>query len=218
MKPDYSLYLVTDRMRMSTATLGEAVEQAAAGGCTVVQLREKAISSLDFYVLALEMKRITDRYGIPLIINDRIDIALAAGAAGVHIGQKDLPADVVRRVIGKDMLLGVSVGSVKEAGNAVKAGADYLGVGAMFPTETKPDAGFVSMEELVKIRRAVDVPIVVIGGIGKENAMLFKPAGIDGLAVVSAVIAQPDIKRAAVELKSLFWGSYPTCNLSFNAS
>ena len=204
---DYSLYLVTDRMRMSTGTLGEAVEQAAAGGCTMVQLREKEISSLDFYMLALEMKGITDRYGIPLIIQDRIDIALAAGAAGVHIGQKDIPADIARRVIGKEMLLGVSVGSVGEARNAVRAGADYLGVGAMFPTETKPEAGFVSMEELGKIRRAVDVPVVVIGGIGKENAMLFKPVGIDGLAVVSAVIAQPDIKKAAAELKSLFWGA-----------
>ncbi len=192
---------------MSTGTLGEAVEQAAAGGCTMVQLREKEISSLDFYMLALEMKGITDRYGIPLIINDRIDIALAAGAAGVHIGQKDIPADIARRVIGKEMLLGVSVGSVGEARNAVRAGADYLGVGAMFPTETKPEAGFVSMEELGKIRRAVDVPVVVIGGIGKENAMLFKPVGIDGLAVVSAVIAQPDIKKAAAELKSLFWGA-----------
>ncbi len=207
MRLDYSLYLVTDRMRMSAATLGEAVEQAAAGGCTVVQLREKEISSLDFYMLALEMKGITDRYGIPLIINDRIDIALAAGAAGVHIGQKDIPADIARRMIGKEMLLGVSVGSVGEARNAVRAGADYLGVGAMFPTETKPEAGFVSMEELGKIRRAVDVPVVVIGGIGKENAMLFKPVGIDGLAVVSAVIAQPDIKKAAAELKSLFWGA-----------
>ncbi len=207
MRLDYSLYLVTDRMRMSAATLGEAVEQAAAGGCTVVQLREKEISSLDFYMLALEMKGITDRYGIPLIINDRIDIALAAGAAGVHIGQKDIPADIARRMIGKEMLLGVSVGSVGEARNAVRAGADYLGVGAMFPTETKPEAGFVSMEELGKIRRAVDVPVVVIGGIGKENPMLFKPMGIDGLAVVSAVIAQPDIKKAAAELKSLFWGA-----------
>ena len=206
MKPDYSLYLVTDRMRMSTRTLGEAVEQAIAGGCTLVQLREKEISSLDFYVLASEMKKITDRYGVPLIINDRIDIAMAVGAAGVHIGQKDIPADIARKVIGKDMLLGVSATSVTEAVNAAKAGADYLGVGAMFPTGTKPDAGFVSMEELGRIRRAVDIPIVVIGGISRENAMLFKPMGIDGLAVVSAVIAQPDIKKSAADLKSLFFG------------
>lgn len=205
MKPDYSLYLVTDRLLMSTKTLGEAVEQAIAGGCTLVQLREKDISSLDFYALASEMKKITDEYGIPLIINDRIDIAMAVGAAGVHIGQKDIPADIARKVIGKDMLLGVSVSSVAEAVNAVKAGADYLGVGAMFPTGTKPDAGFVSMEELGNIRRAVEIPIVVIGGISKENAMLFQPMGIDGLAVVSAVIAQPDIKKAAADLKSLFF-------------
>ena len=206
MKPDYSLYLVTDRMLMSTKTLGEAVEQAVIGGCTMVQLREKEILSLDFYVLASEMKKITDRYGIPLIINDRIDIAMAVGAAGVHIGQKDIPADIARKVIGKDMLLGVSAVSAAEAVNAAKAGADYLGVGAMFPTGTKPDAGFVSMEELERIRKAVDIPIVVIGGIGKENAMLFQPMGIDGLAVVSAVIAQPDIKKSAADLKSLFFG------------
>ena len=206
MKPDYSLYLVTDRMRMSTRTLGEAVEQAVIGGCTLVQLREKEIPASDFYMLALEIKKITDRYGIPLIINDRIDIAMAAGAAGVHIGQQDIPADIARKVIGKDMLLGVSVSSAAEAIDAVKAGADYLGVGAMFPTGTKPDAGFVSMEELGRIRKAVDIPIVVIGGISRENAMLFRPMGVDGLAVVSAVIAQPDIKASAADLKSLFFG------------
>ena len=206
MKPDYSLYLVTDRMRMSAGTLGEAVEQAVIGGCTLVQLREKDISALDFYALALEIKKITDRYGIPLIINDRIDIAMAVGAAGVHIGQRDIPADIARKVIGKDMLLGVSVGSATEAIDAVKAGADYLGVGAMFPTGTKPDADFVSMEELGRIRKEVDIPIVVIGGISRENAMLFRPMGVDGLAVVSAVIAQPDIKKSAADLKSLFLG------------
>ena len=206
MKLDYSLYLVTNRLLMSTKTLGEAVEQAIIGGCTMVQLREKEISSLDFYALALDIKEIADSYGIPLIINDRIDIAMAVGAAGVHTGQKDIPADIVRKVMGKDMLLGVSAASVAEAVNAAKAGADYLGVGAMFPTGTKPDAGFVSMEELGKIRRAVDIPIVVIGGINKENATLFQPMGIDGLAVASAVIAQPDIKKSAADLKALFFG------------
>ena len=157
-------------------------------------------------MLAVEMKKITDRYSIPLIINDRIDIAMAVGAAGVHIGQQDIPADIARKVIGKDMLLGVSAASVAEAIDAMKAGADYLGVGAMFPTGTKPDADFVSMEELGKIRKAVDIPIVVIGGISRENAMLFRPMGIDGLAVVSAVIAQSDIKTSAADLKSLFFG------------
>ena len=190
---------------MSTRTLDEAVEQAVLGGCTMVQLREKEIPSLDFYTLAMEIKKITDRYGIPLIINDRIDIAMAVDAAGVHIGQRDIPADTARKVIGKDMLLGVSASDLGEAIDAVKAGADYLGVGAMFPTKTKPDARFVSMEELGKIRRAVDIPIVVIGGISRENAMLFRPMGIDGLAVISAVIAQPDIKKSAAGLKSMFW-------------
>ncbi|MCM1465473.1 MAG: thiamine phosphate synthase [Bacteroidales bacterium] len=206
MKPDYSLCLVTDRLCMSTKTLGEAVEQAVIGGCTMVQIREKEIASLDFYALALEIKKITDSYGIPLIINDRIDIAMAVGATGVHIGQNDIPADIAGKVIGKGMRLGVSVGSVGEAVDAMKAGADYLGVGAMFPTGTKPDARFVSMEELGKIRRAVEIPIVVIGGISKENATLFRPMGIDGLSVISAVIAQPDIKKSAAELKSVFLG------------
>lgn len=206
MKPDYTLYLVTDRQRMSAEALGEAVEQAILGGCTMVQLREKNISSLDFYTLAVELKSVTDRYQIPLIINDRIDIAVAVGAAGVHIGQRDIPADIARRVVGRDMLLGVSATSVQEAVKAAEAGADYLGVGAMFPTGTKPDAGRVSMEELGEIRRAVDLPIVVIGGISRENAMLFRPMGIDGLAVVSAIIAQTDIQKSAAELKSLFLG------------
>lgn len=206
MKPDYTLYLVTDRQRMSAEALGEAVEQAILGGCTMVQLREKNISSLDFYTLAVELKSVTDRYQIPLIINDRIDIAVAVGAAGVHIGQRDIPADIARRVVGRDMLLGVSATSVQEAVKAAEAGADYLGVGAMFPTGTKPDAGRVSMEELGEIRRAVDLPIVVIGGISRENAMLFRPMGIDGLAVVSAIIAQTDIQESAAELKSLFLG------------
>lgn len=204
MKPDYSLYLVTDRLLIGTETLTEAVEQAIMGGCTMVQLREKDISSLDFYNLAVEVKRVTDQYAVPLIINDRIDIALAAGAAGVHIGQNDIPADIARKIIGRDMLLGVSVRTVQEAEKAVKDGADYLGVGAMFPTKTKPDAELVSMEELVRIRRAVNLPIVVIGGICKENAMLFGPTRIDGLAVISAVIAQSDIRQAAAALKSLF--------------
>lgn len=204
MKFDYTLYLVTNREIMSTTTLSEAVELAVLGGCTMVQLREKSMRSLDFYKQAVAIKEITDKYSIPLVINDRIDIALAVNAAGVHIGQSDLPTAVVRRVIGDDMLLGVSVSSEKEAKYAMKDGADYLGVGAMFPTMTKADANFVTMEELRKIRRAVNLPIVVIGGINKDNANLFRFMGIDGLAVVSAVIAQRDIKKAAAEMKELF--------------
>ena len=203
---DYTLYLVTDRQLMSCDSLTEAVEQAILGGCTMIQLREKELSSLEFYNQAVAVKQITDKYHIPLIINDRIDIAMAVQATGVHIGQHDLPAAAVRKVIGENMLLGVSASSIAEAIQAQQDGADYLGVGAMFPTGTKTDADSVSMEELQKIRTAVSLPIVVIGGINKGNAGRFKPMGIDGLAVVSAIIAQSDIKAAAAELKDLFCG------------
>lgn len=203
---DYTLYLVTDRQLMSCDSLTEAVEQAILGGCTMIQLREKELSSLEFYNQAVAVKQVTDKYHIPLIINDRIDIAMAVQAAGVHIGQHDLPAAAVRKVIGENMLLGVSASSIAEAIQAQQDGADYLGVGAMFPTGTKTDADSVSMEELQKIRTAVSLPIVVIGGINKGNAGRFKPMGIDGLAVVSAIIAQSDIKAAAAELKDLFCG------------
>lgn len=203
---DYTLYLVTDRQLMSCDSLTEAVEQAILGGCTMIQLREKELSSLEFYNQAVAVKQVTDKYHIPLIINDRIDIAMAVQATGVHIGQHDLPAAAVRKVIGENMLLGVSASSIAEAIQAQQDGADYLGVGAMFPTGTKTDADSVSMEELQKIRAAVSLLIVVIGGINKGNAGRFKPMGIDGLAVVSAIIAQSDIKAAAAELKDLFCG------------
>ena len=203
---DYTLYLVTDRQLMSCDSLTEAVEQAILGGCTMIQLREKELSSLEFYNQAVAVKQVTDKYHIPLIINDRIDIAMAVQATGVHIGQHDLPAAAVRKVIGENMLLGVSASSIAEAIQAQQDGADYLGVGAMFPTGTKTDADSVSMGELQKIRAAVSLPIVVIGGINKGNAGRFKPMGIDGLAVVSAIIAQSDIKAAAAELKDLFCG------------
>ena len=203
---DYTLYLVTDRQLMSCDSLTEAVEQAILGGCTMIQLREKELPSLEFYNQAVAVKQVTERYHIPLIINDRIDIAMAVQATGVHIGQHDLPAAAVRKVIGENMLLGVSASSIAEAIQAQQDGADYWGVGAMFPTGTKTDAESVSMEELQKIRTAVSLPIVVIGGINKGNAGRFKPMGIDGLAVVSAIIAQSDIKAAAAELKDLFCG------------
>lgn len=176
---DFTLYLVTDRTLMSTQSLPEAVEQAVLGGCTIVQLREKSCGSLDFYQQALEVKRVTDRYHIPLIINDRIDIALAVKAAGVHLGQGDLPAARAREIMSRDMLLGVSAATVQEARQAQADGADYIGVGAMFPTGTKTDAGLVSMEELKRIRQSVELPIVVIGGITRENAARFRGCGIE---------------------------------------
>lgn len=204
MKVDYTLYLVTDRRLMSTKTLQEAVEQAIVGGCTIIQLREKDISSLEFINLAKDIKRVTDSHHIPLIINDRIDIALSINAAGVHIGQSDIPASIARKIISKDMILGVSVSSVREALQAQNDGVDYLGVGAMFPTGTKTDAQTVAIDELRHIRQAVSLPIVAIGGINKENAATICGTGIDGLAVVSSILSQPDIKAATEGLALLF--------------
>lgn len=203
-KIDYSIYLVTDRDLMSTKTLEEAVEQAIIGGCTLVQLREKDCSSFDFYNTAVKVKEITDKYNVPLIINDRLDIALAIDAAGVHVGQSDMPATVVRTIIGENKIIGVSTGCLEQALKAQKDGADYLGVGAMYATGTKKDANPTSMEELKKIRENVSIPIVVIGGINKDRVMDFEGLGIDGLAIVSAIIAQKDIVEATKELKTIF--------------
>ncbi len=203
-KIDYTLYLCTDRDLMSSATIEENVELAIKGGCTVIQLREKNCSSKEFYDLAVSVKKITDKYNVPLIINDRVDIAMAVDAAGVHIGQSDLPADVVRRIIGDDKIIGVSTAKLAEALNAVKDGADYLGVGAMYSTDTKTDARPVTMEELKKIRTNVDIPIVVIGGINMNTLGNFKNIGIDGLAVVSAIVAQPDVEKAAKDMYEAF--------------
>lgn len=197
---DYTLYLCTDRDLMSTDTIEEAVEQAVKGGCTVVQLREKDCSSLEFYETALRVKKITDQYKIPLIINDRVDIALAVNADGVHVGQDDLPAASVRRILGEDKVIGVSAGNVREAVKAREDGADYLGVGAMHATSTKTDADVTTVEELKKIREMVDLPIVAIGGMNKQTLPELKGTGVDGIAVVSAVIAADDIERAASEL------------------
>ena len=202
MKPniDYTLYLVTDREIMSTEKLEIAVEQAILGGCTVIQLREKNCSSLEFFEIAISIKEITDRYQIPLIINDRIDIALAVDASGVHIGQSDMPARIVRKLIGNNKILGVSASNFEEAMKAYKDDADYLGVGAMFITDTKKDVRFTSMDELAQIRKYIALPIVVIGGINKTTIPIFKGIDVNGFAMVSAIISQPDIKAAAQNL------------------
>lgn len=202
-KIDYSLYLVTDRDLMSTSNLETAVEQAVMGGCTVVQLREKSVSSMEFYQLAENVKAVTDRYHMPLIINDRIDIALAVDAVGVHVGQSDLPVKIVRKIIGAEKILGVSASTLQEAVRAQEDGADYLGVGAMFATNTKTDAVLVSREELIEIRKTISLPIVVIGGINHTTVSQFDGTGIDGIAVVSAIISKSDIKSAAKEMKAL---------------
>jgi thiamine-phosphate pyrophosphorylase len=201
---DYSLYLVTDRKLMAANSIEECVEQAVSGGCTMVQLREKTASSHEFYETAVRVRKITADCGVPLIINDRADIALAVNADGVHIGQEDLPFDAVRRITGKDVIIGVSVSNVAEALAAAAMGADYLGVGAMFATGTKTDANLAGMDELRQIRAEIKIPIVVIGGINKDTVPLFAGMGIDGIAVVSAVVAHKDAGSAVRELKALF--------------
>jgi thiamine-phosphate pyrophosphorylase len=201
---DYTLYVCTDRQLMSCATMEESVEEAIKGGASVIQLRDKTVTGRQFFETAKALKQITDQYQVPLIINDRVDIAMAVDAAGVHLGQNDLPAEVARKMLGKDKLIGVSTAKPQEAIQAVRAGADYIGVGAIFATGTKTNTRPVTMETLAKIRQAVEIPIVVIGGIKAENAAQFSDTGINGLAVVSAVIAQQNIKEAATRMRELF--------------
>ncbi len=196
-KVDYTLYLVTDRRLMSCETIEDSVELAIAGGASVVQLREKDCTSREFYELALRVKKITAPRKIPLIINDRIDICMAVDADGVHLGQKDLPCREARKILGKDKIIGVSAALPEEAAQAQADGADYLGVGAVFPTSTKTDTRPVTPEIIRAIRAAVTIPFVVIGGVNSDNIKELYGLGINGAAVVSAVAAQSDITAAA---------------------
>lgn len=197
---NYRLYLVTDSDLCPASELPHAVKRAIEGGVTLVQLREKSASSLAFYQTALAVKQVTDAYQVPLIINDRLDIALAVDAAGLHIGQNDLPAPVARRLLGPDKLLGISVGSVKEAQKAKAEGADYLGVGGCFTTNTKLDADYITPEEMKRIDEKVLLPKVGIGGIKASNLHELAGLGLDGVAVVSAIMGQPDPYKSAREL------------------
>ena len=199
---DYTLYFCTDRQLMSCRTVEESVERAVAGGAGVVQLREKELSSREFYELAVRVLEITRPRGVPLIINDRIDICLAANADGVHLGQKDIPCREARRILGADKIIGVSAARPDEALKAQRDGADYLGVGAVFSTSTKTDTRSVTPEIIREIRAAVTIPFVVIGGINKENILTLGGLGINGAAVVSAIAAQPDIEAATREMKA----------------
>lgn len=189
---------------MTAPTLEQAVNDAIKGGCTVVQLREKHATSREFYQLALSLKRITGYHGIPLIINDRLDIAAAVNAEGVHLGQKDLPADIARAVLGEEKIIGVSANNLQAAINAELDGADYIGVGAVFQTSTKTDTKPVTIDKLREIRSAVKIPMVAIGGIKRSNISQLNGTGINGVAVVSAVIGSKNITAAARELKALF--------------
>lgn len=202
-KIDYSLYLVTDRAILNNRDLLQSIEAAILGGVSIVQLREKSISTLNFYDIATKVKKITDQYNIPLIINDRLDIALSINAAGVHLGQNDLPPAIARKLLKPDQILGVSATNMDEAIQAQQAGVDYLGIGAIFPTDTKKDAAYVTLKELEQIKQKVSLPIVAIGGINEENIQLVKDQGVDGFAVVSAIFAKDDIKKAAENLRNL---------------
>ena len=203
------LYAVTDRAWLSAApagfeTLDRQVAEAVLGGATAVQLREKNLDDARFIELARQVKRVTDAHSVPLIINDRLEVALASGAAGLHIGQDDGDVGLIRERLGRDKILGVSAQTVPQALAAEADEADYLGVGAVFPTSTKGDAAEVSLATLTEICEAVRIPVVAIGGIHRGNVRLLAGTGIAGISVVSALFARPDrVRESAQELKAL---------------
>ena len=197
------LYAVTDRAWTGKQTLYEQVEAALKGGVTCVQLREKELDETAFLQEAKELCALCRRYGVPFLVNDNVEIAIACGADGIHVGQEDLAAGEVRRRVGENMILGVSVHTVEEAFQAVRDGADYLGLGAVFPTSTKTDVEQMSNETLRAICDAVDVPIVAIGGINRGNILRLAGSGVDGVALVSAIFSAEDIEGTCRELRAL---------------
>ena len=196
------LYAVTDRSWLDGRTFHEVAEAALRGGVTCLQLREKELEHESFLREAISLKKLCDKYQVPLIIDDEVGIAIESRAAGVHIGQQDEPAAEVRRRLGPNMLLGVSAQTVEQAVKAEREGADYLGVGAVFPTGTKLDAEDVSYDTLKEICEAVSIPVVAIGGIKEDNLALLSGSGIDGVAVVSSIFAAPEAETAARALRA----------------
>lgn len=197
------LYAVTDRSWVGKQTLYEQVESALKGGATCVQLREKELDETSFLEEAIALKKLCGKYGVPLIINDNVDIALKCGADGIHVGQSDMAARNVRKAVGDKMIIGVSAQTVEQALAAQSAGADYLGVGAVFPTSTKLDASEVSRQTLKEICAAVDIPVTAIGGINKSNISELSGTGVDGVALVSAIFAAENIEEECKVLKKL---------------
>ena len=197
------LYAVTDRAWTGKQTLYEQVEAALKGGVTCVQLREKELDETAFLQEAKELCALCRRYGVPFLVNDNVEIAIACGADGIHVGQEDLAAGEVRRRVGESMILGVSAHTVEEARQAVRDGADYLGLGAVFPTSTKTDVEQMPNETLRAICDAVDVPIVAIGGINRGNILKLAGSGVDGVALVSAIFSAEDIEGACRELRAM---------------
>ena len=199
-KKAMQLYAVTDSDCLVNRTLAQATEECLAAGATFLQLREKDMPYSDFLAEARELAAIARRYDVPFVINDNIEIALECGADGVHVGQSDIKGRNIREIIGADKILGISAATVETALAAEKAGADYIGVGAVFPTSTKLDANLLNNERLCEICAAVSIPVVAIGGIGAANVLQLKGSGIDGVAVVSAIFAQQDIPAATKKL------------------
>lgn len=193
-QPDYSIYLVTDDGCLQGRALIDCVRKALDGGVTLVQYRAKTASSAEMYVEALQLKALCDSFNVPLIINDRLDIAMAVGAAGVHLGQDDLPCAAARKLLGEDYIIGVSAHNPAEAKAALQSGADYLGCGAVFGTATKADVQKLGTEGLAAICKAKGLPVVGIGGVTADNYREVRAAGADGAAIVSGILAQPDIR------------------------
>jgi len=200
---DLSLYLVTDKSDDVEKFL-KTIEEAIKGGASVVQIREKTADTLDFYNLALKVKEITEKHDVPLIINDRVDVALAVDAEGVHVGQSDMPCDVTRALVGPDKIVGVSAATIEEARKAERDGADYIGTGAVFPTATKDDAPKITKKDLKEIVESISIPVVAIGGITLNNAHELNDTGIAGLSVVSAIMSSENPKKSSEELLKIF--------------
>ena len=201
-KKDLLLYAVTDRHWLGKRSLKEVVKESLDGGVTFVQLREKTLEDDKFLEEAKELKQLCKEYNVPFVINDNVDIAIAMDADGVHVGQSDMEAGNVREKLGPDKIIGVSAQTVEQAVLAEKRGADYLGVGAVFPTGSKDDAVEVSHETLKAICEAVSIPVIAIGGISVGNVKELAGSGIVGIAVISAIYAAKDIKKAAEDLKA----------------
>lgn len=197
------LYAVTDRAWVGKQSLYEQVESALKGGVTCVQLREKELDEESFLKEAMEISALCKQYGVPFFVNDNVDIAIKCHADGIHVGQEDMEASQVRQRVGDDMIIGVSVHSVEEALEAVKNGADCLGLGAVFSTSTKTDVDLLPRETLRDICAAVDIPVVAIGGINKSNISQLAGTGIDGVALVSAIFAADDIESECRLLRKL---------------
>ena len=202
-KKDLLLYAVTDRSWLNGETLYSQVEKALEGGATFVQLREKHLDHDAFLQEAKEIKDLCAKYQVPFVLDDDVELALEVGADGVHVGQSDMEAGDVRAKLGPDKIIGVSAQTVGQALLAQERGADYLGVGAVFHTDSKADAADISHETLKAITEAVDIPVIAIGGISKENVSELSGTGICGIAVISAIFAEKDIKNATKKLKKL---------------